>query len=54
MIAYSYWNTIFVTHKLGDMNSDISFPNFPDPIMGDVIFHNMHLLKDGWKINGKV
>lgn len=39
-----YLNTIFITNGLGNLPSDVSFPDYPAPIMGDVIFHNIQLL----------
>ena len=45
MHSQKYLNTIFVVNGLKELHSDVSFPNFPDPIMGEVVFHNMQLLK---------
>lgn len=50
MHSLQYLNTVFATHKLGELHSDVSFPNFPDPIMGEVVFHNMQLLKPTWGV----
>lgn len=44
MIDKSYWTVVFNNGKLEDKASEVSYPDYPSPIMGEVIFHNVQLL----------